>query len=254
MGSFTEAPRHSLQFTRAGTGCINTSLSLELASPDHFSSVAQLYSTLQPHGLQHTWLPCPSPTPRAYSNSCPSSQWCHPTISSSVVPSSSCLQPFPASRSFPMSQLAKVRWPKYWSFSFSISPSNEYLGLIFFGIDWLDLLVVQWTLKFSSVHLLNRVRLFATPWIVASQASLSITNSWSLPTLMSIELVMASNHLTLCCPLLLLPSIFSSIRVFSNESSSSIPQFKSINSSVLSFLYSLTLTSIYGYWKNHSFD
>ena len=59
--------------------------------------------SLWPHGLQHTRLPCPSPTPRAYSNSCPLSQWCHPTVSSSVVPFS-CLQSFPASGSFPMSQ------------------------------------------------------------------------------------------------------------------------------------------------------
>ena len=61
-------------------------------------------NSLQPHGLQHTTLPCPSPSPRVYSNSCPSSQWCHPTISSSVAPFSSCLQSFPASGSFPMSQ------------------------------------------------------------------------------------------------------------------------------------------------------
>ena len=60
--------------------------------------------SLQPHGLQHTRLPCPSPTPRAYSNSCPSSQWCHPTISSSVIPFSSCLQSFPATGSFQISQ------------------------------------------------------------------------------------------------------------------------------------------------------
>ena len=70
----------------------------------------------------------------------------------------------------------------------------------------------------SSVQSLNRVRLFATPWTAACQASLSITNSWSLLKLMSIELVMPSNHLILCHPLLLLPSIFPSIRVFSNES------------------------------------
>ena len=69
-----------------------------------------------------------------------------------------------------------------------------------------------------SVQSLSRVRLFVTPWTVARQASLSITNSWTLPKLMSIELVMPSNHLILCCPLLLLPSIFPSIRVFSNES------------------------------------
>ena len=69
-----------------------------------FSSVTQLCPTLQPHGLQHARLPCPSPAPRAYSNACPSSQWCHSTISSSVVPFSSCLQSFSASGSFQMSQ------------------------------------------------------------------------------------------------------------------------------------------------------
>ena len=137
-----------------------------------------------------------------------------------------------------------------------------------------------------------------TPWTAAHQASLSITNSWSLLKLMSIESVMPSNHLILCCPLLFPPSIFPSIRVFSNESvlhirqpkywsfnfsispcsehpglisfrmdlvgspcsprdsqeSSPTPQFKSINSLVLSFLYSPTLTSIHDYWKNHSLD
>ena len=72
--------------------------------------------------------------------------------------------------------------------------------------------------KFSSVQLLSRVRLFATPWTAARQASLSITNSQSLPKLMSIELVIPSNHLILCRSLLLPPSIFPSIRVFTNES------------------------------------
>ena len=79
----------------------------------------------------------------------------HPTISSSVVPFSSCLQSFPASGSFPMSQLltpTHTRWPNYWSFSFSISLSNEYSGLISFRMDWLDLLVVQWTLKSLLQH------------------------------------------------------------------------------------------------------
>ena len=72
--------------------------------------------------------------------------------------------------------------------------------------------------NFSSVQLLSCVLLFVTPWTTACLASLSITNSWSLLRLMSIESVMPSNHLILCCPLLLLPSIFPSIRVFSNES------------------------------------
>ena len=70
-----------------------------------FSSVAQLCPTLRPRELQHTRPPCPSPTPRVHSDSCPSSRWCHPAISSSVVPFSSCSQSLPASGSFPMSQL-----------------------------------------------------------------------------------------------------------------------------------------------------
>ena len=136
--------------------------------------------SLSPHSLQHASLPCPSPTPGACLNSWSSSWWCHPTISSSVIPLSSCLQSFPAnSESVP-----HKRWPKYWSFNFTISPSNEYSGLISFR-DWL----------------------LCSP----------------------------------CCPR-------------DSQESSSTPQFKSINSSALSFLYSPTLTSIYDYWKKHSFD
>ena len=140
---------------------------------------------------------------------------------------------------------------------------------------------------------LSRVWLFATPWTAARQASLSITNCWSPLKPMSIESVMPSNHLILCQPLLLLPSIFPSIRVLSNESvllirwqkywsfsfnispskehpklisfrmdwldllaqeSSPAPQFKNVNSSALSFLYSPNLTSIHDYWKNYSLD
>ena len=101
---------------------------------------------LWPHGLQHARPPCPSPTPRVYSNPCPLNQWCHPTISSPVVPFSH-LQSFPASGSFSSESVLRIRWPKYWSFSFNISPSNEHSGLISFRIDWLDLLAVQGTLK-----------------------------------------------------------------------------------------------------------
>ena len=84
------------------------------------------------------------PSPGACSNSFPLSQWCHPTISSSVILFSSCLWSFQASGSFLMSWLC-IRWPKYWSFSFSISLSNEYSGLFSFKIDWFDLLAVQGT-------------------------------------------------------------------------------------------------------------
>ena len=136
------------------------------------------------------------------------------------------------------------------------------------------------------------VQLFATSWTAAQQASLSITNSWSSLELMSIESVMPSNHLIFCRSLLLLPSIFPSIRVFSNDlilhmrlpkywsfSFSISPsneysgltglislqpkelprvfpntQFKNINLSAFSLLYGLTFTSIHDYWKSHSFD
>ena len=149
----------------------------------------------------------------------------------------------------------------------------------------------------QSVQSLSHVQLFAIPWTAAHQASLSITNSRSSLKLTSIKSVIPSNHLILCRPLLLLLSIFSNIRVFSNESvhlirwpkcwrfsfsispsnehsgpisfridwldlfavqgtqeSSPTPQFKSINSSGLSFLYGPTLTFIHDYWKNHSLD
>ena len=89
--------------------------------------------SLQPHGLQHSRLPCLSPTPRPYSNSCPSSRWCYTTFSYSVDPFSSHLQSVPTSGSFPMSQFL-TSWQKYWSFSFNISPSNEYSGMISFRI------------------------------------------------------------------------------------------------------------------------
>ena len=155
------------------------------------------------------------------------------------------------------------------------------------------------TVESQSVSSLSHVQFFATPWTAARQASLSITNSRSLLKLMSIVSVMPSNHLILCRPLFLLPSIFPSIRVFPNESvlhirwpnywsfsfsispssehpglicfrisdligspysprdsqeSSPTPQFKSIHSLALSFLYSPTLTFIHDHWKNHSLD
>ena len=127
-----------------------------------FSSVAQSFSrsdSLRPHELQYARSPCPSSTPGVYPNPCPLSWWCHPTMSSSVFPFSSCLQSFPASGSFSMSQLF-VRQPKYWSFSFNISPSNEQPGLISFRMDCLDLLPVQGTLKSLLQHHSSKVPIF----------------------------------------------------------------------------------------------
>ena len=107
---------------------------------------------LPPHGLQHAPLPCLSPTLVTCSNSCTSRQWCHTTISSSVIPFSSYLQSFPSIRVFSNESVLCIRWPKYWSFSFNISPSNEYLGLISFRINRFDLLDLQGTLKSLLQH------------------------------------------------------------------------------------------------------
>ena len=146
-----------------------------------FSSVAQScpYS-LRPHELQHTRPPCPSPTLRVHSNSRPSSQWCHPAISSSVVPFSSCHQSLPASESFPMSQL--FAW-----------------GGQSTGVSVLASVLPMNTQGWSPFE--------RTRWISLQSKGLSPT-----------------------------------------------PQFKSINSSALSFLHSPTLTSIHDHWKNHSLD
>ena len=220
-------------------------------------------------------------------------------VGDAIQPSHSLSSPSPPApippsiRVFSNESTLHMRWPKYWSFSFSISPSDEHPGLISFKVDWLDLLAVQGTLKsllqhhsskasilrcsalfiaqlshpymttgktialtrrtfvdkvmsllfnmlsrlvitflprskhllisdyipsVSSFQSLSRVQFFATPWIAAHQASLSITNSQSSLRLMSIESMMPSSHLILCRPLLLLPPIPPSIRVFSNES------------------------------------
>ena len=155
---------------------------------------------------------------------------------------------FPSIKVFSKESVLHIKGPKYWSFSLSISPSNEYSGLISFRIVWLDLLAVQGSLKsllqnysskasilqhsaffivqlsypyfiqFSSIQSLSYIRLFVIPLTLTQQAPLYFTISWSLLKFMSTESVMPSNYLILCCPLLLLPSIFPSIKVFSSES------------------------------------
>ena len=144
-------------------------------------SLSIVSDSLWPHWLQHTRLPFPSPSPGACSNSCPLSQWFDPTISSSVTPFSSCLQSFPASGSFSMSQF-------FASGGQSIRVSTSVLPMSMQGLFSLG-----WT-----------------GWISLQFKGFS--------------------------------------RVFSNTT------FQRINLSVLSFLYSPTLTSIHDYWKNHSFD
>ena len=103
--------------------------------------------TLQPRKLQHSRLPCPSLSPRVCSNSCPLSWWCYPTHL--ILCHFLLLLPsiFPSIRVFSNESALPIRWPKYWSFSFNIKPSNEHPGLISFRMDWLDLLAVQGTLK-----------------------------------------------------------------------------------------------------------
>ena len=163
----------------------------------------------------------------------------------------------------------------------NFSHIQEVFACLFAG----SLVIFYW----RSVQSLSCVQLFATPWTAACQASLCIINSQSLPKLMSIELVMPSNHLILCHPLLLLPQSFPGLGSFQmsqlfasvgqsigvststsvlpvnmlvgspcsprdSQESSPTPQFKSINSSALSFLHSPTLTSIHNHWKNHSLE
>ena len=127
----------------------------------HFSSVqfshSVVYNSLWPHELQHARPHYPSPTPRVHPNSCPSSWWCHPAISSSVVPFSSCPQSLPTSESFPMSQL--FAWGGQ-SIGVSALAWKKHPGLISFRTDWLELLAVQGTLRSLLQHHSSKVSIF----------------------------------------------------------------------------------------------
>ena len=132
-------------------------------------------NSLQPHGCR---LPWPSPSLRVRSNSCLLSWWCPPTISSChpllLLPSI-----FPSIKAFSNELALHFRWPKYWSFSFSISPSNEYSGLISFRIDWFELLAVQGTLKSLLQHHSSKASI---PWhstFFMIQLSQPWLNKWS---------------------------------------------------------------------------
>ena len=139
-----------------------------LTTPYFSTSVSQfsrsvMFDSLWPHGLQHTRPPCPSPTPRTCSNSCPSSWWSHPTISSSVIPFSSCLQSFPASGSFPMSQLFTSGGQHIGaSASASVLPMNiqdwfplGLTGLIFLQSKGLSSVFSNTTVQHHSIHVME---------------------------------------------------------------------------------------------------
>ena len=145
-----------------------------------FSSVPLVVSdSLQPHGLQHTRLPCPSPTPGACSNSCPLSQWCHPTISSSIVPFSSCLQFYPASESIPVSQFFASGVQ---SISASVSASFLPMNIQHWipgeiSINWLDPLAVQGILKSLLHHHSSKASiLWRSPFFVLQLSHPYMTN------------------------------------------------------------------------------
>ena len=104
-------------------------------------SYSVVSDSLRPHESQHARPPCLSPTPGVYSNSCPLSRWCHQPSHPLSPPSPAPIPP--SIRVFSNESTLPMWWPKYWSFSFSISPSNDYSGLISLRMDWLDLLAVQ---------------------------------------------------------------------------------------------------------------
>ena len=162
-------------------------------------------NSLQLHGLQHTRPPCPSSPPGVHPSLCPFNWWCHPTISSSVTPFF-CPQLFPASWSFPMSRLFESGGQ-----SIEASASASVLPMSIQG----NVVSLLYYIQFSSAQSLSHVRLFETPWTAAHQASLSLTNSWSLPQFIVISDAIQPSH-----PLISsFPSALnlSSIRNFSSE-------------------------------------
>ena len=139
-------------------------------------SCSVVSDSLWPHESQHTRPPCPSPTPGVHSDSCPSSPWCHPAISSSVVPFSSCPQALPASESFPMSQLFTWSGQTTGVSVLLEFPSKEIPGLISFRMDWLDLLALQGTLGVFSNTIVQKHQFFSAQ--LSSQSNSHI-HTWS---------------------------------------------------------------------------
>ena len=142
-------------------------------------------SSLWPRGLQHARIPCPSPSPGVCSNWCPLNQWCHPTISSCfpllLLPSL-----FPGIRVSSVESALCIRRPKYWSFSFSISPSSEFSRLISFRIDWFDL-AVQVTLKsLLRYHGLKALILQCSAFLMAQLSHLYMTTGKTIALTMQV--------------------------------------------------------------------
>ena len=130
------------------------------------------------HGVsepQYARPPCPSPTARVHINPCPLSRWCHQTISPSVIPLLLLHSIFPRIRIFSNESVLCIRWPKYWSFSFTISPSNEHPRLISFRMDWLDLLAIQVTLKSLLQHHSSKAHNLANEQHYSTSLSLYIS-------------------------------------------------------------------------------
>ena len=132
--------------------------------------------SLRPHGLQHTRLPCPSPTPRAWSNSIESIELLMPSHHLILCPPL-LLPPsiFPSIRVFSNESALHIGWPKYWSFSFSISPSNEYSELISFRVDWFGLLAIQGTLESLQCHNLKVSILWHSAFFMVQLSHLNMT-------------------------------------------------------------------------------
>ena len=139
-------------------------------------------NSLRPHRQQHTRLFCPSLSPRIFSNLCPLSQWYHPTISSSVIPLLILPSIFPSSRGFSSESALHIRWPKYWSFSFSISPSSEYSGPISFRMNWLDLPAVQGTQEAPSIPQFKSINSSARSFLYGSTLTY-IHDYWKIHSL-----------------------------------------------------------------------
>ena len=163
------APPPTLTFKYPSCSCADRDIFIDFILP--FFSRSILSNSLRPHGLQHARIPCPSPSPRACSNSCPLSQWCHLTLCCPLLLLPSI---FPSLRVFSNELALCISWPKY--YRFSLSPSNEYSGLISFRINWFDLFSVQGTLKSLLQHHSSKTSIiWCSPFLMVQLAHLYMT-------------------------------------------------------------------------------